>query len=153
MNLLTILISTTLFMSNTQIDWIPFWEAEYYYKQAVWEKRNHKKTIIFLHDANNAWSKRMIDDVFKDSEFSGFINERYNSVFWEIGTYSEDIIYEDILYMYKPAENSHQFSVFLTEGKSTFPCIVVLDENFKIERRIKGYMPQRLLKEKLMVNF
>jgi hypothetical protein len=153
MTLLILSISVILSLPSGQPNWIPFWEADYYFRQSVWEGEKPKKTIIFLHDSNNAWSKRMIDDVLTDEEFSQFINDNYHTVFWEIGTYYKDVIYNDILYKYKPDKDLHQFPVFLTEGKSTFPCTIVLDENFKIERRIKGYMPQHLLKEKLKVNF
>ncbi len=128
------------------VAWLDFLEVQQRNHRERMFHRPTKKTLIYLMDEHNAWCTRMKDEVFSDAELSSIIGHHYYPVLWKVGEEQNEIVFGGTVYQYNVKYGFHEVITLFTVHRNAFPYTVILDEDFRIVKRMPGYRKARDLK-------
>lgn len=150
--LLAFSIFTICFSAQTkEIQWLSFEKLEDSLKVKP------KKTFIFFFADWCIYCKKMEQAAFKNDEIIQLLNSNFYAV--KMNTESkETIVFDGKTYINKNLGKSrnptHEIPLLLASRKNkpfSLPATIILDENFKIEKRYFEYLSPKKLK-KILAN-
>jgi len=137
-NLTLILLLGYSVNAQESIQWMTFVEAV---NKANIDKEARKPLFIDVYTDWCGWCKKMDQTTFADPEMAKFINENFYPVKVD-AEMKETIIYNGDTLAYLPnmgRKGTHLLAAKLLGGQMSYPTYVVLDKNFAMVDRIKGY--------------
>lgn len=111
-----------------------------------------KRTFIFFHAQWCTYCKKMEKTAFKKEEIIATLNSDFYAVKMDAET-NEKIVFDGITYVNenigKSRKPAHQIPLLLGSRKDvpfSLPVTLILDENFKVEKRVFEYLSPKDLK-------
>lgn len=123
------------------INWMSFEEA------VEANKTNPKKILIDVYTDWCGWCKVMDKETFTDPEIVEYISTNFHAVKLD-AEQKESIFFKDVEFVWKPSGRNgmNELAVSLLNGSMSFPSFVILTEDYKRIRIIKGYKkPQQFM--------
>jgi thioredoxin-related protein len=109
-------------------------------------KTEPKKILIDLYTDWCTFCKKMDEGTMCQDNIIRYINENYYPIKFNAET-REIIEFNSKTYKYVKSGRTgyNELALELTQGKLSYPAIIILDEDFKIIQAIHGYMPPQKL--------
>lgn len=111
------------------------------WEQAIEKSQNKKKKIIVdIYTDWCGWCKKMDKSTYTNNQIAKYINENYYAVRFNAES-KNPINFKG--HEFKLVKNGnreyHELAAYLLQGKLSYPCTVILDEDFNLIQAIPGF--------------
>lgn len=130
--------------AQQKINWIDFKDLP------ALQAQNPKPLFIYIYADWCVYCKKMEQATFKEAKNIEQLNEKYYALKFNLET-EQEIIFNGEIYKNKELKTnrqpSHELAKFLTgkQDQISLPAIVLLDENFKLLKRLHTYLSPKQL--------
>jgi|SRR5690606_9958587 len=120
-------------IDTTKITWLTIEQAE------AEMKKNPKKVYVDVYTDWCGWCKVMDKKTFTNKELIKYMNTNFYAV--KLNAEQKDsITFMGNKYGFVPAYRANMFAIKLLSGKMSYPSSVLLEEHFKNQQVVPGYL-------------
>jgi thioredoxin-related protein len=119
------------------IQWVTAEEA---FKKTAGDPNNQKFVFIHVTTSWCGWCRKMENDTYSQKEVYDYLNQHFYSVSFD-AEQKEDLKIGDKTFSFQASggRGYHQFAAEITQGKLSYPTLVLLGPTFNLIQPIPGY--------------